>query len=144
VHLLGEFREKELAFKSRDPKMAMIRLKHLFERPIVAKTIGLIIAARQPAREPAPSEWVEPAPLPAEAQWGRVEGVLSAGLRSAAAARRLHTTAAQQLDAASYALQRMLEELSPVLEIARGPGAAVVHRLEPAIRAARRDEVLAA
>ena len=48
VHLLGEFREKELAFESRDPKMAMIRLKHLFERPIVAKTIGLIIAARRP------------------------------------------------------------------------------------------------
>ena len=51
--------------------------------------------------------------LPDESQWQRVETVLANGLASSETIRRRHAEAADQIDAAIYALQRLKDEIAP-------------------------------
>ena len=84
-----------------------------------------------------------PVPIPSEPgrrdsaqQWARVEDVMQSAVASADAAKRLQTTAATQLDAAGYALSRLLAELSAVMKLPAPERTADIHRLEIPARTA--------
>lgn len=58
-----------------------------------------------------------------ETQWARISGALGGGIARADAAREFQLAAGRQVDAAAYAVQSMLEELSAVMKLP-SPGAA--------------------
>jgi len=60
-------------------------------------------------------------PITGQAQWQRLSGVLQASIGASETACRLQSEAADQIDAAQYALQRMLDELTSVLPQAAAP-----------------------
>lgn len=84
-----------------------------------------------------------PAVQPVVEQWSRVAGVLRDAQTRAERAAETHRGASAQLDAATYALQRLREEMAPafLLTVARpAPIAPTALRREPF----RRREPLAA
>ena len=93
-----------------------------FARPIPVR--GSVAAGRMPPR------------LSAAQQWDKVSGVLTAAVNSAAQARDLQASAAQQLDLATYALYNMFDELSAVMSEPLLREAAPVHQLAPRTRRA--------
>jgi hypothetical protein len=98
---------------------------------------------RTPARKPAPQTITLPAHKPASDQWSRVAGILFEAQSSAGRAVENHRSASAQIDAATYALQRLREEMAPAfqLTVARpAPIAPTPLRREPF----RRSEPLAA
>jgi len=96
-----------------------------------------------PVHKRAPQTVALPAHKPASDQWSRVAGVLTEAQSRAGRAIESHRGASAQLDAATYALQRLREEMAPafLLTVARpAPIAATALRPEPF----RRREPLAA
>jgi hypothetical protein len=79
-----------------------------------------------------------------EGQWQRVTGFLGAVIRSRDAARSLQAAAATQLDAASYSMHLLWEELSAVMPVARPVRAALSHAPEAHISTVPAAEALAA
>ena len=69
-------------------------------------------------------------------QWARVEDVVYGALGSVEFARRLQVAASTQLDAADYALGRLLAELSSVMTLPAPEHTAEVRQLEIPTRAA--------
>jgi hypothetical protein len=69
----------------------------------------LTINKRKPAQQMA----ALPAQKPASDQWSRVAAVLSEAQSRAVRAVENHDGAAAQIDAATYALQRLREEMAP-------------------------------
>jgi hypothetical protein len=69
-------------------------------------------------------------------QWARVEDVVYTALGSAEFARRLQVAASTQLDAADYALGRLLTELSTVMALPAPEHTAEIRQLEIPTRAA--------
>jgi hypothetical protein len=77
--------------------------------------------------------------------WRRIEDVVSSAAGGTAAARGLHDAAALQLDAAAYALSRIVSELSEVVVLPKPARVAAVHKLErPAQVAERHKRAMAA
>jgi hypothetical protein len=87
---------------------------------------------------------IEPSRLSGQAQWDRATHALATASLCAEAARLSQVSAAQQLDAANYALQQLLADLRPVMQVVRPAAALVVHRIEPPVRPTRAGEALAA
>jgi hypothetical protein len=79
-------------------------------------------------------------------QWARARSEVAMAWERAGNARRCHAAAAEQLDAASYALQSLLDDLAPLMKVAdRAAAGAVVRRIEPSpARRSRTGEALAA
>lgn len=92
---------------------------------------------------PAPVPALLPARLSRDAQWDRATDVVAQSIARVAAVHELQRSAEQQLDAATYAIQRLFDELSGVMTLQPGVPAAtvvaghVVHPFTPA--APRRD-----
>jgi hypothetical protein len=63
---------------------------------------------------PAP---VGPSLLSGEAQWGRVASVLETAVQRTSAMRSAHALARDNLQAAEYALDRLLDELADVMVV---------------------------
>jgi hypothetical protein len=83
--------------------------------------------------------------MPADKAWSRIEDVVTSAAGSTAAARALQSSAALQLDAAAYALSRIVAELSGVVELPKPARVAAVHKLErPAQVAERHKRAMAA
>lgn len=91
----------------------------------------------QKAIVPPPAAGQSPRKLSPNEQWERLSGVVSTAITSAATARELQASAAQQLDLATYALYNLFDELTSVMSEPLIREAAVVHRLQP--KAARRS-----
>jgi hypothetical protein len=64
--------------------------------------------ASEPPRESAP-------PLEAPDHWGRASGAITAAISGLERVQEFQFTATRQLDAAEYALQHLIEELSAVM-----------------------------
>jgi hypothetical protein len=108
------------------------------DAPPVAESIVEDLSARgTPAASPHPvTRTAEPEQVSDEAMWARTVAAAAGASRRADTAGRLHASAADQLDAATYALDRLLEELATVMTLARPPVApAAVHRIEPSATA---------
>lgn len=71
------------------------------------------------------------APLSIDAQWRRVTGVVAAAVADAETVRELQISAERQLDAASYAMQRLMEELAQAMSLASSHEPIIVCRFEP-------------
>ena len=93
------------------------------------------IAKQRAAKQPVAIA-SEPERRDGAQQWARVEDIMQSAVASAEAAKRLQTAAATQLDAAAYALSRMLAELSAVMKLPAAERTADIHRLEIPARAA--------
>jgi hypothetical protein len=90
----------------------------LYGLPVPAALVRAL--HREPAAEAAVAERrVEAALIPDEVQWVKATEIFAAATSSADAAGRLQAAAAQQIDAASYALDRLLEEIGPLMIFAR-------------------------
>lgn len=93
--------------------------------------------------KPAPPMAAMPAQQPPLDQWSRLAGILCDAQSRAGRAVENHRGASAQLDAATYALQRLREEMAPAFLLAAArpaPIAATPFRREPF----RRSEPLAA
>lgn len=108
---------------------------------LLRRGTGRLMAS--PGRKPAPPAVALPAPKPASDQWSRLAGILSDAQSRAVHAVESHKTASAQLDAATYALQRLREEMAPAFQMTAArpaPIAPTPLRREPF----RRREPLAA
>jgi hypothetical protein len=91
------------------------RLSCYFDR--LTTTISAMRApAYAPVREAVP-------PLEATDHWGRASGVISAAISGLERVQEFQFTATRQLDAAEYALQHLMEELSAVMPLQVADGA---------------------
>lgn len=109
--------------------------------------VSLGTALRRPARRQGAttleSAFAPPERLSRDAQWDRASDVVTQSIARVATVHELQRSAEQQLDAATYAIQRLFDELSGVMTIHPGvPAVAaasgqVVHPFTPA--APRRD-----
>ncbi len=91
----------------------------------------------------APEQVALPAPKPTLDQWSRLAGILFEAQSRAGRAVENHKSASAQLDAATYALQRLREEMAPAFQMTAArpaPMAPMPLRREPF----RRREPLAA
>jgi hypothetical protein len=61
-----------------------------------------------------PANTAEPAPAEA-AHWASVAAIVEAGLRGVETASALHASAGRQIDAAEYALNRLIADLAKVM-----------------------------
>jgi hypothetical protein len=114
-------------------------------RSHVAILIGSL-SARRPAtatQRSAPAFQPLPPRLTEAEQWSCVSRVVVSAVTSARTACRCQAAAAVQLDSASYAMQRMMEELATIMSVKEAPVAPVIY-LEAAIRAERMRSALAA
>ena len=68
-------------------------------------------------------------------QWSRVEQILHGAIASAEAAKKFQTVAATQLDAAAYALGKLITELSAVMTLPAPAHTAEIHQLAVPARA---------
>lgn len=82
-----------------------------------ASSAGLAPASAATAGPPVPDA-VPDEPLSSDARWDRVAGVLSEAIERAETVRTLQSSAGQQLDSATYAIQRLWAELSSVVPAA--------------------------
>jgi hypothetical protein len=85
--------------------------------------------APAPARDMGRSN--EPARLSPSDQWERLSAALGKAIGSAAQARELQASAAQQIDLATYALYNLVDELAAVMIEPIRRETAMVHQLEP-------------
>jgi hypothetical protein len=93
-----------------------------------ATVVGAVAAAR--LRKAAPAEIQhslhrQPAPLSRDDRWERATHVVSTAVAGFARIESLHTAALSRLDAADYALQHLLEELSTAMPILSADGSAL-------------------
>lgn len=122
----------------RVPSM-MLTLKGLWTA--LAGSLPFLRSPQTPRRTATPS--VQSARMTPAQQWDKVAGVLSSAIESAASAKDLHASAAQQLDLATYALYNLFDELSSVLSEPLVREAAVIHRLPPKTRRAQAQALAA-
>lgn len=94
-----------------------------------------LIAAAQPAPAATPRE----GPLTIDTQWARLTGHITARIGAMEQAEAFQRRAASQIDAASYALERLLGELTDVMTLPRPAPALhllpVDARSQPVVRA---------
>lgn len=74
------------------------------------------VAVKRPARESIASPPL-PERLSRDVQWDRASVVINQSIARTAAVRELQRSAEQQLDSATYAIQRLFDELSGVMTI---------------------------
>jgi hypothetical protein len=90
---------------------------------------------------------IAPAPdrITVEDQWARAFEAATEAAHCAGNADELQAAARSQVDAATYALERLLEEIAPLMTVARPPATgAVVRKLEPSGEVAPQRSALAA
>ena len=83
---------------------------------------------------------VKPAPVPRltpEAHWTKASHIAAAKVAGTDRSRRLQAAASEQIDAAGYALGRLMDELAAVMPLPAPAYAATLHRLEPKARSLR-------
>jgi hypothetical protein len=97
-----------------------------FAHQTVAAVAALTAArARRAWPAAAPTPHVQPAPLSIEDRWTRATGAISAAIAGCGRVERLQDAALSQIDAADYALQHLLEELSTAMPILPADGSAL-------------------
>jgi hypothetical protein len=77
-------------------------------------------------------------------QWARISGVVGAGVARADTAREFQAAASRQVDAAAYAIEGMLKELSAVMQLPATSMAEVIPLASAPVPVAKRRETLAA
>lgn len=82
---------------------------------LLRRGIHWLVASR--TRKPAPQAMALPAQKPVSDQWSRLAGILTEAQSRAGRAVENHKGAAAQLDAATYALQRLREEMAPAFQM---------------------------
>ena len=118
--------------------------QHWFTAPlaIASRLVGVArraIVGQTGPRRPALRRCVEPgsaqpvARLLADAQWTKLSAVVMSAVTGTEQAERLHLAAAEQLSAASYALQTLLAELSSVMPAAMVQQSASLVAMWPAV-----------
>lgn len=122
---------------------AILRLRHASAR----KASQVFEIARSSRPSDVSSAPVTAAQLPArlsrDAQWDCATRVVAQSIARVASVHELQRSAEQQLDAATYAIQRLMDELSGVMTLQPGvpavtaPAGQVVHPFTPAVP--RRD-----
>jgi hypothetical protein len=136
---VAEFLRPETG-KSMRPRLANVPILST-AADLVRRGMQAVVAGRR--TKPAPVAAPHPARRSASDQWSRVAGVLTEAQSRAQRAVETHRGASDQLDAATYALLRLREEMAPafLLTVARpAPIAPSPLRREPF----RRREPLAA
>lgn len=89
-----------------------------------------------------------PERLSQDVQWARATGIVTDAIARVESVQALQRSAGQQLDSATYALQRLVAELSGVMQmpVAGSPALdrASIHQLSPPAPQRERNEALAA
>jgi hypothetical protein len=118
----------------------------LYGLPVPAALVRAL-AKDDAGQAAAPVVHVAVAQISSEMQWARTTQIFATATSSADAAGRLHVAASEQIDAASYALDRLREEIGPLMIFSREDEELVVRRYErrpardPAFRQTPQDAV---
>lgn len=81
--------------------------------------------------------------LSADAQWAKIAAVLSDAIYRVKTICRLQATAAEQIDAANYALRTLREDLAPLLAAGAARGPVVLYVPEPLPRFKPSEDIAA-